>query len=113
MIIIISFSSNCRVLPQEHIPLCHSDIWRQGQLPWLKFHLFFHYHIYQELFLTNTKHSNTSFSPFGPSYGIRIHSSLRIHYKYNVSYINQASKRPQHTMTYIVLVSMNSDGSLY
>ena len=37
MIFIISFSSYCRVLPPEHIPLCYSDIWRQGQLPWLNF----------------------------------------------------------------------------
>src|SRR3954467_5396923 len=62
MIIIIRFSSNCRALLPKHIPLHYSDIWRQGQLPWLNFHFFFHYHIYQEQFLTNTKLSNTSFA---------------------------------------------------
>src|ERR1041385_3083100 len=41
MIIIISFSSYCRALLPEHIPLHYSDIWRQGQLPWLNFHFSF------------------------------------------------------------------------
>src|ERR1041385_4408270 len=91
MIIIISFSSYCRALLPEHISLHYSDIWRQGQLPWLNFHFSFHYHIYQEKFLTNTKHSNTSFAPFGSSCGRCIHSCLRVHYKDNLSYINQAS----------------------
>ena len=102
MIIIISFSSYCRALLPEHIPLHYSDIWRQGQLLWLNFSLFFHYHIYQEQFLTNTKHSNTSFAPFGSSYGRRIHSCLRIHYKDNLSYKLSFLETKTHNNIYSV-----------
>ena len=86
MIFVIIFSSNCRAFASGTYSFALLGHLEARSITLVELSLFFHYHIYQELFLTNTKHGNTSFAPFGSSCGRCIHSCLRINYKDNLSY---------------------------